>query len=473
MTVETLKPFITPTSGVDNFSSANHKNNACSSITQHNRRSYFLINITSALAIVLTFVLLGVTIWHLILITNLRFANENNANSIKNLEKEVITLNKIIESLQKRLGIPYLDDLDDFEEEYKNVIGGLFPDNYDKFKDKDLDKENIENEGDDYDEDIILEDDDLIDNDDDNDDDNDNDNDNHNNDDNDDGNDDVDDYVSYDDLMEKFRNYENEENLNNDNNDSRTTNDNLYDDFEKYKDSKNKNKQRERKPRAIIIEDLQQQSGSDDVAVEDDMPKQKTTIIRPNKSFISNGRHNHKHSPMRHYGSQRRKIPTVKSAKSSTLRSVNTLLINKPAAHFHLNRKIPDAHSPLKVNSYGGDMYIGHPSWTNEVNIDQYFHVESGVLTIREPGLYYVYAQVCYNNTHDHNGFVIFHGQRPFLQCLQTVPTNISLKIHTCHTSGLIFLKTYEKLHLRDFHSDRNAVLKESNNRSYFGLMRI
>lgn len=62
MTVETLKPFITPTSGVDNFSLANHKNNACSSITQHNRRSYFLINIASALAIVLTFVLLGCSV---------------------------------------------------------------------------------------------------------------------------------------------------------------------------------------------------------------------------------------------------------------------------------------------------------------------------------------------------------------------------------------------------------------------------
>uniref|UniRef100_A0A1A9UIY2 THD domain-containing protein n=1 Tax=Glossina austeni TaxID=7395 RepID=A0A1A9UIY2_GLOAU len=409
MTVETLKPFITPTSGVDNFSLANHKTNACSSITQHTRRSYFLINITSALAIVLTFVLLGCSIWHLILITNLRFAHENNANSIKDLQKEVITLNKIIESLQKRLGIPYLDDLDDFEEEYKNVVGGLFPDTYDKFKDKDLEKENTDSEGEDYEEDIVLEEDDL----------NDNDNDgNDDDDDTDDGSeDDVDDYESYDDLMEKFRNYENEENNNNDNNDSRIVNDNLYDDFEKYKDSKNKNKQ------------------------------------RPNKSFVSNGRHNHKHSPMRHYGSRRHKIPTVKSAKSSALSSVNSLLISKPAAHFHLN-------------PYGGDMYIGHTSWTNEVNVDQYFHVENGVLTIRESGLYYVYAQVCYNNTHDHNGFVVFHGQRPFLQCLQTVPTNMSLKIHTCHTSGLIYLKTHEKLHLRDFHSDRNAVLKDSNNRT-------
>uniref|UniRef100_A0A1B0C7X5 Uncharacterized protein n=1 Tax=Glossina palpalis gambiensis TaxID=67801 RepID=A0A1B0C7X5_9MUSC len=310
MTVETLKPFITPTSGVDNFSLANHKSNArSSSITQHTRRSYFLINITSALAIVLTFVLLGVTIWHLILITNLRFANENNTNSIKELQKEVVTLNKIIESLQKRLGIPYLDDLDDFEEEYKNVVGGLFPDSYDKFKDKDLEKENTESEGEDYEEDIVLEEDDL----------NDNDNDgNDDDDDTDDGTDtdedDVDDYESYDDLMEKFRNYENEENNNNDNNDSRIVNDNLYDDFEKYKDSKNKNKQRERKPRALMHEDAQQQSGSDDL-VEDVIPKQKTTIIRPNKSFISNGRHNRKHSPMRHYGSRRRKVPTVKSGK--------------------------------------------------------------------------------------------------------------------------------------------------------------
>ncbi|XP_036332179.1 protein eiger isoform X4 [Rhagoletis pomonella] len=177
-----------------------------------------------------------------------------------------------------------------------------------------------------------------------------------------------------------------------------------------------------------------------------------------------------KHSHRHHVGNRRYKNAIVKSAKSSRqiLPATNT-----PAAHFHLNRKIPDRYASIRVDSYSGDMYIGHPSWANEIDVDNYFRVENGVLTIREPGLYYVYAQVCYNNTHDQNGFVIFHGHKPFLQCLNTVPTNMPHKIHTCHTSGLIYLKENETIHLRDFHSDRNVILKDVNNRSYFGLIKI
>lgn len=36
---------------------------------------------------------------------------------ISNLQTEVKTLNKVIESMQKRLGLTYLDDLSDFEKE--------------------------------------------------------------------------------------------------------------------------------------------------------------------------------------------------------------------------------------------------------------------------------------------------------------------------------------------------------------------
>lgn len=122
---------------------------------------------------------------------------------------------------------------------------------------------------------------------------------------------------------------------------------------------------------------------------------------------------------------------------------------------------------------YVGDVYVGHPSWTSDVDTSNYFQVENGKLIIRQTGMYYVYAQICYNNTHDHNGYVIFHGHKPFLQCLITVPTNVSVKIHTCHTSGLIYLQANEHLHLRDFHRERSAILKDSNNRSYFGIIKI
>ncbi|XP_036223689.1 protein eiger isoform X2 [Bactrocera oleae] len=171
-------------------------------------------------------------------------------------------------------------------------------------------------------------------------------------------------------------------------------------------------------------------------------------------------------------GMDHRKYKNSIVRKAKSARQIQAIA-NAPAAHFHLNHKIPDRFASIRIDSFSGDMYIGHPSWSNEIDVDKYFKVENGVLTVYETGLYYVYAQVCYNNTHDQNGFVIFHGHKPFLQCLNTVPTNMPHKIHTCHTSGLIYLKEHETIHLRDFHSDRNAILKESNNRSYFGLIKI
>lgn len=119
-------------------------------------------------------------------------------------------------------------------------------------------------------------------------------------------------------------------------------------------------------------------------------------------------------------------------------------------------------------------MYIGKPRWTNERDsLDNYFHVEKGDLTVHESGLYYVYAQVCYHNHYSTNGFIIFHGHKPFLQCLINIHTNNNTVINTCHTSGLIYLKRDEHIHIRDFHTDRRTHLVEENNRSYFGLIKI
>lgn len=198
--------------------------------------------------------------------------------------------------------------------------------------------------------------------------------------------------------------------------------------------------------------------------------QEKLSDVKHEQSISLKEQKTSKQSHRREMDHRRYKNSIVKKAKSG--RQIEAVA-NAPAAHFHLNRKIPDRFASIKIDSFSGDMYIGHPSWSNEIEVDKYFKVENGVLTVYEPGLYYVYAQICYNNTHDQNGFVIFHGHKPFLQCLNTVPTNMPHKIHTCHTSGLIYLKEHETIHLRDFHSDRNAILKDANNRSYFGLIKI
>ncbi|XP_050322318.1 protein eiger [Bactrocera neohumeralis] len=266
----------------------------------------------------------------------------------------------------------------------------------------------------------------------------------------------------------------------------------LYEDFSKFNASrKNNTSFSARNPRAIESELFSKDDQkSKIIGLRKRADKSMDALNHPKNMVIlrlpllrkelSDGKHEENISPMEQKSSkqsQRRgmnhrryKNSIVKKAKSA--RQIEAVA-NTPAAHFHLNHKIPDRFASIRIDSFSGDIYIGHPSWPNEIDVDKYFKVENGVLTVYETGLYYVYAQVCYNNTHDQNGFVIFHGHKPFLQCLNTVPTNMPHKIHTCHTSGLIYLKEHETIHLRDFHSDRNAILKESNNRSYFGLIKI
>lgn len=107
------------------------------------------------------------------------------------------------------------------------------------------------------------------------------------------------------------------------------------------------------------------------------------------------------------------------------------------------------------------------------MNVDNYFHVEHGVVTVREPGLYYVYAQICYNSSFAQNGFAIFHGDKSFLQCVVHNINHGETLINTCHTSGLIYLHRNEHIHIRDFHKERVTYLREKSDRSYFGIIKI
>lgn len=136
-----------------------------------------------------------------------------------------------------------------------------------------------------------------------------------------------------------------------------------------------------------------------------------------------------------------------------------------PAAHFHLTDKIDHSSHQL---------YIGKETANTDTKWKKHFTYNRGHLRVIQPGLYYVYAQICYENPYDENGFVIYHENKPFLNCLNTVPTNMR-KLHTCHTSGLIQLKENESIQLRPLlnHEDHKEILREDNNRSYIGIIKL
>uniref|UniRef100_A0A0K8WJN7 THD domain-containing protein n=2 Tax=Bactrocera latifrons TaxID=174628 RepID=A0A0K8WJN7_BACLA len=435
MTTETLKPFLSTSRRVDSVTTMRL------STTSHCQQGFnFKRIIFGTFAVVLFLCLFGFMYVHF--------------RRISQIETNIQHLTKKILQMQERLDLTNLNDLGDYENEYDTVIidqpkisrnaGGKFSQGYEPdYYENESDYTEFRNEFPvmNYDEDE---------------------------------DDEAKNYIINDDS--KGNEDEDDENV------METSDDgDLYDNFSKFNDSR-KNNTSARNPRAIESElfskddqkskiiDLRKSADESLDAL--NHPKNMVILRLPLlREALSPMEHKtSKQSQRRGMNNPRYKNSIVKKAKSA--RQIEAVA-NTPAAHFHLNHKIPDRFASIRIDSFSGDTYIGHPIWPNEIDVDKYFKVENGVLTVYETGLYYVYAQVCYNNTHDQNGFVIFHGHKPFLQCLNTVPTNMPHKIHTCHTSGLIYLKEHETIHLRDFHSDRNAILKESNNRSYFGLIKI
>jgi len=111
--------------------------------------------------------------------------------------------------------------------------------------------------------------------------------------------------------------------------------------------------------------------------------------------------------------------------------------------------------------------------WTNSHGMDRYFSMDSnGVLTVKDHGMFLIYAQVFYSDDHDVNGYVIELNNRVHYQCTtMTHTTSRVTKINSCYTSGLIHLRNGDKIQLRDIGNHRSVLLEPS--KSFFGLIKI
>ncbi|XP_017867298.1 PREDICTED: protein eiger isoform X1 [Drosophila arizonae] len=428
MSAETLKPFITPTSAVNTFP-------AKQSNGTHSTRKHIPI-VLSIVALVLIALIFTYTIWQ--------------TKRVQQLEDDLGALRRDVSSLRQRLGIDVVEEYMEFEKEHDELENyGSYDDNVD---DDDAGVEDGADRSNSYEDE----------------------------DDEDSGNEQTD--------MEEYLDMINQEKsatqaLSPDNSSdksdtaastatsssssSASNDDNVFEDFTSYNDSK---KKRERKTRSIA--EMRNELPSNELAEiaknqSRSAEQTKESTVTPNSNTKQ---HLHKQRPRTREGRQRllvRKGESPVSAKSADFPAAS-----RAAAHFHLNRKVPQHESPIQVHSYHGDMYMGHPTASSDNQWQQHFSVHNGILTVHQAGLYYVYAQICYNNTHDQNGFIIFHENKAFLQCLNTVPTNMP-KVHTCHTGGLIQLQQHESIHVRDIHRDRNVMLRDSNNRSFFGIIKL
>lgn len=95
-----------------------------------------------------------------------------------------------------------------------------------------------------------------------------------------------------------------------------------------------------------------------------------------------------------------------------------------------------------------------------------------GILTIRQAGLYYVYAQIHYIDEHDINSFSLNINSTPFLQCTTMTETyNSGSKSNSCFTAGVTYLKENDRVLIRDVEVNRYSIFKPE--KSFFGLMKL
>lgn len=121
-------------------------------------------------------------------------------------------------------------------------------------------------------------------------------------------------------------------------------------------------------------------------------------------------------------------------------------------------------------------------SWNLSHRTPSLLKIDGATLTVKQSGLYFIYAQVHYLDEHAVNAYEIFVNTEPFLRCVTTAPSatldagvgasaSPLPKANTCYTAGATHLREGDKLFLRDIEPMRYSVLQPS--KTFFGLIRM
>ncbi|XP_011164420.2 uncharacterized protein LOC105199158 isoform X2 [Solenopsis invicta] len=125
-----------------------------------------------------------------------------------------------------------------------------------------------------------------------------------------------------------------------------------------------------------------------------------------------------------------------------------------------------------RARHYNGVFKAWQPSeWVTNLGMNRHFTLAGdGKLTVHEPGLYLVYAQIHYLDEHDENGFHMLVNGRPILQCMVYSPGR-EHKSRSCFSAQVTFLQTGDHLVLKDIGSARYTLFQ--HDKSFFGLVKV
>ncbi|XP_018392639.1 PREDICTED: uncharacterized protein LOC108771754 isoform X2 [Cyphomyrmex costatus] len=125
-----------------------------------------------------------------------------------------------------------------------------------------------------------------------------------------------------------------------------------------------------------------------------------------------------------------------------------------------------------RARHYNGVFRAWQPSeWVADLGMSRHFTLAGdGKLTVHEPGLYLVYAQIHYLDEHDENGFHVLVNGRPILQCMVYSP-GMGHKSRSCFSAQVTILQAGDHLVLKDIGSARYTLFQ--HDKSFFGLVKV
>ncbi|XP_011064432.1 PREDICTED: uncharacterized protein LOC105152076 isoform X2 [Acromyrmex echinatior] len=125
-----------------------------------------------------------------------------------------------------------------------------------------------------------------------------------------------------------------------------------------------------------------------------------------------------------------------------------------------------------RVRHYDGVFRAWKPSeWVADLGMSRHFTLAGdGKLSVHEPGLYLVYAQIHYLDRHDENGFRILVNGRSILQCMVYSP-GMDHKSRSCFSAQVVVLQAGDHLILKDIGAARFTLFH--HDKSFFGLVKI
>ncbi|XP_018578100.1 protein eiger [Anoplophora glabripennis] len=154
--------------------------------------------------------------------------------------------------------------------------------------------------------------------------------------------------------------------------------------------------------------------------------------------------------------------------------------VRLPAIHYNgdTSKYVMGQHT-----NFNGNGHLKHPQgtfvdwkvsdWATSSGMDSYFTMDEGILTIKDSGIYFIYAQIYYLDEHDVTGFRVYKNRNTvLLQCTSTVHSRERALIgNTCYTAGAEYLSEGDTITLSDVSTGRYSLFEPG--KSFFGLIKL